>query len=182
MVEDSLRTMRPVNGTDVVPLPGRRRRPLGELLLGEGVISAEQLALALEIQRSTGKRLGRVLSDMGAVGQEQLARVLSQQMGMEFIRLTGASVREDLARLLPAAVARRLQVIPVSDQDGTLTVAMVDPLDVVALDDIRRLVAMPRPPLLARSARRPVRWRRKQTQAPPRARTRPSVRECAISC
>ena len=143
MVEDSVRTMRPPNGTDIVPLPGRRRRPLGELLLEEGLINAEQLEQALETQRSTGKRIGRVLLDMGAVAQEQLGTMLSQQMGLEFVRLTGMTVRDDLARLLPAAVARRLQVIPIADDDGTLTVAMVDPLDIVAVDDIRRLVGMP---------------------------------------
>ena len=143
MVEDLVRTMRPLNGTDVVPLSGRRRRPLGELLLEEGLINAEQLEQALETQRSTGKRIGRVLLDMGAVAQEQLGTMLSQQMGLEFVRLTGMTVRDDLARLLPAAVARRLQVIPIADDDGTLTVAMVDPLDIVAVDDIRRLVGMP---------------------------------------
>ena len=135
--------MRPPNGTDIVPLPGRRRRPLGELLLEEGLINAEQLEQALEIQRSTGKRIGRVLLDMGAVAQEQLGMMLGQQMGLEFVRLAGMTVRDDLARLLPAAVARRLQVIPIADDDGTLTVAMVDPLDIVAVDDIRRLVGMP---------------------------------------
>ena len=143
MVEDLVRTMRPLNGTDVVPLSGRRRRPLGELLLEEGLINAEQLEQALETQRSTGKRIGRVLLDMGAVAQEQLGMMLGQQMGLEFVRLAGMTVRDDLARLLPAAVARRLQVIPIADDDGTLTVAMVDPLDIVAVDDIRRLVGMP---------------------------------------
>jgi type IV pilus assembly protein PilB len=143
MVKESVRTMNSVNGSDIVSLPGRRRRPLGELLLEEGLISSDELEQALEIQRSTGKRLGRVLLDMDAVGQEQLGTVLSEQMGLEFVRLGGLTVKDDLARLLPAAVARRLQVIPVDVQEGMLVVAMVDPLDVVALDDIRRLVGMP---------------------------------------
>ncbi|HEY6101924.1 MAG TPA: ATPase, T2SS/T4P/T4SS family [bacterium] len=143
MNDDVMHNKPMVNGADTVPLAGRRRRPLGELLLDEGLISAEQLGQALEIQRSTGKRLGRVLLDMGAVGQEPLAEVLSQQMGIEFVRLVGVGIRDDLARRLPAAVARRLQAIPIADENGMLTVAMVDPLDVVAVDDIRRLVGMP---------------------------------------
>lgn len=143
VVQDSVGAMQSVNGTDMVTLPGRRRRPLGELLFDEGLINAEQLEQALEIQRTTGKRIGRVLLDMDAVSQEQLGSVLSGQMGIDFVRLGATPVREDLARLLPAAVARRLQVIPMGDEDGTLTVAMVDPLDVVAIDDIRRLVGMP---------------------------------------
>lgn len=123
--------------------PARRpRRQLGELLHAEGLITRDQLNRALEIHRATGERLGRILLDMGVVGQEHVARVLSQQLGSEFVRLTGVRLSEDVLRLLPAADANRLQAVPVASDNGRLTVAMVDPLDVVAVDDIRRLTRM----------------------------------------
>ncbi|MBI2973146.1 MAG: Flp pilus assembly complex ATPase component TadA [Armatimonadetes bacterium] len=123
-------------------LAKRSRRQLGEMLHAEGLITRDQLNRALEIHRATGERLGNVLLDMGVVGQEQVARMLSQQLGAEFVRLTGLRLSEDLLRLLPAADASRLQAIPIANDNGRLTVAMVDPLDVVALDDIRRLTRM----------------------------------------
>ena len=118
--------------------PARRRRQLGELLLDEHLVTPDQLNRALEIHRATGERLGRVLLDMGVVDQEHIARVLSQQIGIEFLHLTGQSLREDVLQLLPATLASQLQAVPVAKENGILTVAMVDPLDVVAIDDIRR--------------------------------------------
>jgi len=120
------------------PSAARKRRQLGELLLAEALITPDQLNRALEIHRATGERLGRVLLDMGVVDQEHVARLLSRQIGVEFVRLTGQPLSEDLLRILPAALASRLQAVPIAKADGTLTVAMVDPLDVLALDEIRR--------------------------------------------
>src|SRR2546425_4461590 len=120
----------------------RRRRQLGELLLKEHLVTPDQLNRALEIHRATGERLGRVLLDMGVVDQEHIARLLSQQIGIEFMHLTGQSLREDVLEMLPATLASRLQAVPVAKDNGVLTVAMVDPLDVVAIDDIRRVTGM----------------------------------------
>jgi len=122
--------------------PAHRRRQLGELLLDEHLVTPDQLNRALEIHRATGERLGRVLLDMGVVDQEHIARVLSQQIGIEFLHLTGQSLREDVLQLLPATLASQLQAVPVAKENGILTVAMVDPLDVVAIDDIRRHTGM----------------------------------------
>jgi type IV pilus assembly protein PilB len=116
----------------------RKRRQLGELLLAAALVTPDQLSRALEIHKATGERLGRVLLDMGVVDQEHVARLLSEQIGIEFVRLTGASLHEDILSLLPPAMASKLQAVPIARQDGVLTVAMVDPLDVIAVDDIRR--------------------------------------------
>src|SRR2546426_8374312 len=121
---------------------GTGRRRLGELLLAEGVVTPDQLNRALEIHRATGQRLGQVLLDMGVVDQERLARLLGQQIGAEFVRLVGANLREDVLTLLPQQMASRFQAIPIARAHGVLTVAMVDPLDVVAIDDIRRVTGM----------------------------------------
>src|SRR2546422_7314544 len=131
------------NGTGRRPTPGGTgRRRLGELLLAEGVVTPDQLIRALEIHRATAERLGQVLLDMGVVDQERLARLLGQQIGAEFVRLVGANLREDVLTLLPQQMASRFQAIPIARAHGVLTVAMVDPLDVVTIDDIRRVTGM----------------------------------------
>src|SRR5437879_7387739 len=79
---------------------------------------------------------------MGVVDQEHIARVLSQQIGIESLHLTGQTLRDDVLQLLPAALASQLQAVPVAKENGILTVAMVDPVDVVAIDDIRRHTGM----------------------------------------
>jgi len=115
-----------------------RRRHLGDILLADSLITPDQLNRAMDIHRATGERLGRVLLDMGVVDPEHIARAISRQIGAEFVRLTAVPLHEDILRLVPSAEASRLQAIPVSRENGVLTVAMVDPLDVVAIDDIRR--------------------------------------------
>src|SRR2546425_5558795 len=131
------------SGTGRRPAPdGTGRRRLGELLLAEGVVTPDQLNRALEIHRATGERLGQVLLDMGVVDQERLARLLGRQIGAEFVRLVGATPREDVLTLLPQQMASRVQAIPIARAHGVLTVAMVDPSDVVAIDDIRRMTGM----------------------------------------
>jgi type IV pilus assembly protein PilB len=117
---------------------GRRRRQLGDLLLAEALITPDQLARALEIHRATGERLGRVLLDMGVVDQDHIGRLLSKQIGIEFVRLTGQDLSEEILQLLPVVLASRMQAIPIAKDNDVLTVAMVDPLDIVAIDDIRR--------------------------------------------
>jgi type IV pilus assembly protein PilB len=117
---------------------GRHRRKLGEMLLAESLITQDQLNRALEIQRATREPLGRVLLNMGVVDQEHVARFISEQIGSEFVRLVGMPLPDDLLQLLPASEAARLQAIPISQENGTLTVAMVDPFDVIAVDEIRR--------------------------------------------
>ncbi len=121
---------------------GTARRPLGELLLAQGVVTLDQLNRALEIHRATDERLGQILLDMGVVDQERLARLLSRQIEAEFVHLVGAHLREDLLTLLPPQMASRFQAIPIARERGVLTVAMVDPLDIVAIDDIRRVTGL----------------------------------------
>src|SRR2546428_9991339 len=101
----------------------RRRRQLGELLLKGPPVTPDQLNRALEIHRATGERLGRVLLDMGVVDQENVARLLSQQIGIEFMHLTGQSLREDVLGMLPATLASPLQAWPVAQDNGLTTLA-----------------------------------------------------------
>jgi type IV pilus assembly protein PilB len=112
------------------------------MLQASGLITDHQLTRALEVHRASGQRLGRVLLDMGVIDQEHVAQVLSQQLGAEFVRLAGVRIPEDVLRILSPVDASRLQAIPIAKDDASLTVAMVDPLDVVAQDDIRRLTGL----------------------------------------
>jgi type IV pilus assembly protein PilB len=123
------------------PSPKRRarygRQQLGEILLARGVITQEQLASALELQQKAGKWLGEVLRGLG-VSSERIAEALSEQLHVPFFRLRGKA-DPAILRLLPESVVRRLQAIPVEASDSRITVALVDPLDVLAIDAIRRL-------------------------------------------
>ncbi len=116
---------------------GRKR--LGEKLIEKGLISPEQLRIALEIQRSTGELLGEVLVNAGFISQEQLNTALSEEIGA-----TALSSLEDVVpdpealRLLPKDIAQRYRAVPLLVEDNYLTVAMVNPYDVVTVDALRK--------------------------------------------
>ncbi len=116
----------------------RNRHPLGEILVALGAITREQLAEALAAQRANGKRLGETLCGMG-VPTVRIAEALSEQLGLPLVRLTRLNLDESILQAIPEHVARRHGIIPLSLSDSRMTVALVDPLDVVAIDDIRRL-------------------------------------------
>ncbi|MDR7537070.1 MAG: type II secretion system ATPase GspE [Armatimonadota bacterium] len=118
----------------------RRRVKLGELLVEAGLITPVQLEQALQIQHRTGERLGRVLVAQGMATQEAIARAMASQLGLEYVNLKATAIPEDVLTLLPEELIRLYQVVPLRLQGDALVVGMVDPLDVLALDDIRRRV------------------------------------------
>lgn len=122
---------------------------LGDMLVQAGIITEKQLQEALGRQRTTGKRLGEILLDGGYITQQDLTRVLEEQLGIESINLKQTAVDPKTARLIPENLARRHVVIPVQVAKGRLLLAMRDPLDQVAIQDVRLLVQMPVTPLLA---------------------------------
>ncbi|MER3488272.1 MAG: hypothetical protein C4307_05950, partial [Chloroflexota bacterium] len=87
--------------------------PLGSLLVREGLITLEQLELALLDQEHARRRLGEILVDLGWVTSRDIAWALSQQYEMDFVDLAQGKIDEELARLLPAELARRYQALPV---------------------------------------------------------------------
>jgi len=110
----------------------------GELLIEDGVISEEQLAMALERQVTTGERVGEALVNSGLVSEPEIARALSRQLGIaEFVTSSVAEAGVEVILTIPEQLARRHHVIAVGRTDDVLTVAMVDPLDLVAIDDVR---------------------------------------------
>ena len=115
--------------------------PLGSLLVREGLISNEQLELALLDQQGTGLRLGELLVQWGWVTSDAISRALAEQYDMEFLDLDGAEIDPAAAERLAAKDARNHDAIPIRVlEDGRLLVAVADPTDVGACDELRSLL------------------------------------------
>src|SRR3954447_19267051 len=116
-----------------------RGSQLGTLLLERGLLSQEQLDSALEEQRQSRKSLGRVLIDREIVSESDLVSTLAARIGLEFVDLLDYSVDPSAVGLISDALARRFQALPIGWEDNRLVVAMADPSNVVAVDDIRTI-------------------------------------------
>ena len=126
-----------------VGVRGRGRARLGELLVNEGLITAQALEAALAASAASGKPLGRSLIQSGAISEEKLARVLSRQLDVPFVDLAHFDFRPDLVKLLPEAAARRLRAVVLERQGENLVVGVADPGDVAAADDLERILRRP---------------------------------------
>jgi type IV pilus assembly protein PilB len=149
----SIRTMadrRVVEAASIPPSPsadpyGRPegRQQLGALLLRDGIITAEQLAAALAQKEAEGGRLGEILLRYNVTTGAAIARALAEQYGFEFVELSRFDLVPSATSLLPENVARRLSALPVAfDEDGTVVVAVTDPTDVMASDDLRLVLGL----------------------------------------
>ncbi len=110
--------------------------PLGELLVAFGVITKEQLDKALSEQKKIGGRLGQVLKELGFVSEETMIEFLGKQLNIPHVDLDTAILDKEAISLIPESLARRHKAIPVSKNGKTLILAMSDPLDIFAIDDI----------------------------------------------
>ena len=113
---------------------------LGDVLTGQKLISQEQLKFALEEQKRSGRRLGRVLIDIGVLTEEQIAEALGRQLGMPHIALKYYNIVNDVVRKLPEAQARRHRAIVLEDRKDRYLVGMADPTDLFAYDELTRLL------------------------------------------
>lgn len=109
---------------------------LGDLLVGNGTITQEQLQKALQIQKENGKRLGDVLRDAHIITEEQVIEALMAQLGLEFIDLNAVTIASDMAQLLPKSIARKHRVVPVRATRTELYLAMSDPLNFTAIEEV----------------------------------------------
>ena len=121
------------------PPPTARRSRLGQLMIERGLVSDEELDEALAEQRSTGQRVGETLVARGVLSSVDLAMVLADHLGVPFVDLRSKSTDLVLASLIPEHVARRYNALPVSRWGEQLVVAMANPNDVFAVDDLRVL-------------------------------------------
>jgi type IV pilus assembly protein PilB len=110
---------------------------LGDLLLEKNLITQSQLKNALDIQKKSGTRLGKVLSDLNYISENSLIEVLEFQLGIPHIDLSNICIIPAAAALIPMALAERHQVMPVKISGTKLILAMVDPTNFYAIDDIR---------------------------------------------
>jgi type IV pilus assembly protein PilB len=121
------------------PKPGQPQpvsRRLGDLLVREGLIDNEQLARALQEQKGSNDKLGSILVKLSFVTEENLIAFLSRQYGIQSITLSQMDIDPDVIKLVPEQIARKYEVLPVKLQGNTLTLAMGDPTNVFALDDV----------------------------------------------
>lgn len=116
---------------------------IGDLLVQAGAISDEQLSHALAEQKQSGQRLGRVLTDLGFVDEDQLLSLLSQQLEIPFVDLKQFDFDVGLVRKLPETMARRFRAIVLSEQGENLVVGMIDPMDIFAVDELSRALKRP---------------------------------------
>jgi len=122
---------------------------LGDILVKDSVISAEQLQQAIEFQKEHGGRLGTCLVKMGLVSDDDITAVLSRQYGVPSINLKFYEVDPAVIKLIPQETATRYQVVPLSRVGSTLTIAMTDPTNVFAMDDIKFMTGFNVEPVVA---------------------------------
>jgi MSHA biogenesis protein MshE len=113
---------------------------LGDLLVNQKLITMEQLAFALDQQKRTGRKLGRVLVGNSFVSEEQISEALARQLNIPFINLKYYNVNLDIVRRLPENQARRFRAVALEERNGVLLVGMTDPTDLASFDEISRLL------------------------------------------
>jgi type IV pilus assembly protein PilB len=122
---------------------------LGEILIKESLITQDQLSKALEFQRSNGGKLGSCLTKMGFITDDDITGVLSRQYGVPSINLKYYEIDPIVIKLIPQDTALRYQVIPLSRVGSVLTIAMTDPTNVFAMDDIKFMTGFNVEPVVA---------------------------------
>ena len=124
-----------------LPTPGRPEKlRLGDVLVQQRLISQEQLQKTLELQHQTGKKVGRLLIETGVITEELLANGLARQLRIPFVNLKTFPFRGDVIKLLPESAARRFRALVLEDKGDSLLVALGDPLDLFAFDELTRLL------------------------------------------
>jgi type IV pilus assembly protein PilB len=129
-----------------------RLLPLGELLAASGLITSEQLAAALQMQRSTKEKLGSILVRQDFISEDQLLGFLSAQYGLPSMPLARIVVESEVLRLVPVELARRYDVLPIKRVGSALTLAMADPVNIEAIDRVTAATGLRVLPVVAGQA------------------------------
>jgi len=124
-------------------------KQLGDILLESRMISEDQLSVALSEQAQVGRSLGRVLVDSGVLSEPQLVAALAAQIGLRFVDLSDTPIDGSAIGRVPGPVCRRHTAVPIGVEDGRLVLAMADPANVFAIDDIRSVSGMDVRPVVA---------------------------------
>ncbi len=121
----------------------------GDFLVKAGVINDEQLQQALAAQSSQGGRVGTNLVKLGHLGEKDLIEQLSQHFGVPSVDLKGMEIEEQVLKIIPADIARKYTILPVAKAGATVTLAMIDPTNVFAMDDVKFMTGYKVDPVVA---------------------------------
>ena len=124
---------------------------LGELLISAGIINEEELERGIKLQAGTGKRLGSVLIDNGIITEDQLVEALQMQLGIDYIDLTKVNIPIEMAQTVPRNIAKQYQVVPVRVVKDEIYLAMADPLNFYAIEEVKKAVRKKVVPMVATS-------------------------------
>ena len=113
---------------------------LGDLLVQRGLLTSEQLHFALDEQKRSGRKLGRIFVESGFVTEDAISQALARQLQVPFVDLKNFNTKQELINLLPEAQARRYRAVVLGDEGGRLRVGFVDPTDLQAYDDVLRVL------------------------------------------
>ncbi|MCT4595187.1 MAG: type II secretion system ATPase GspE [Anaeromicrobium sp.] len=127
----------------------REKKRLGDLLINAGFITEEQLSEALKLQRASGKKLGEILIDEGFVQENQMIEVLEIQLGIPHMDIEKHYIDPQIPRLISESLAKRHLIIPVKKEYERLTLAMSDPLNIFAMDDVKIATGLEIEPVIA---------------------------------
>lgn len=127
---------------------GRRKR-LGDILRERGLLTDDELRLALERQRESGEKLGETLIKLGFISPDDIADALSEHLRIPRVDFKRRYVSSDVVRLVPESIIREQQVLPIEQEGNFLSVAMVDPLNIMIIDDLQRLTGLLIKPMIA---------------------------------
>jgi len=112
---------------------------LGDLLVKEGKISQEHLEIALKEQRRTKEHLAKILHRLGFISQADITSALAAQAGVKFVRLQNLNIDPTAMKLIPYEFALRNKILPLSLRNGRLQIGMANPLDIITIDEVRRI-------------------------------------------
>lgn len=113
-----------------------KKKRLGDALVEMGVVTSEQIEIALKKQKEAGKRLGRVVVELGMCSEEQVVEVLSEQLDIPIVQIDKVDISHDLLQIIPETIIRKHVLLPVTRTKDTLGIVMADPLDMFITDEI----------------------------------------------
>ncbi len=122
-----------------MPFRKPQKRQLGELLLEAGVITQEKLDKALDIQKQKAGLIGEILIELGYAVEEDIAQALTVQYGFPYLPLANYDINPEIIRLIPARIARQYILIPIDKIGNNFTIAMSNPLNMQAIEDVELL-------------------------------------------
>jgi type IV pilus assembly protein PilB len=114
-------------------------KQLGELLIDRGLINKQQLDRALTLQQERGGLIGEILVELGFTGEEDIAQTLTAQYGFPYLPLSNYDINPEIVSIIPGRVARQYLLLPIDKIGNNLTLAMSNPLNMQAIEDVELL-------------------------------------------